>query len=135
ATTVARSSDARVRITLVSSRAAWVTGGDALLDVVLDPSDRADDAVAIELDGRRVADTDISAVPGDGRYRVVLRAVAEHSVLTVSLGESTARMALDNHPTSGPLFAGAGVVPFVCATEHYGLGVPRDADCSAPTHY
>ena len=38
-----------------------------------------------------------------------------------------------NHATTGPLFSGPHLDPFICKTDSFGLGAPTDADCSAPT--
>lgn len=47
--------------------------------------------------------------------------------------KSLAKLAVTNHPLSGPVISGPHQQPFVCQTEAAGLGPPTDSNCRAPT--
>ena len=53
--------------------------------------------------------------------------------IAVSSGQERARLTLDDHPISGPVFSGKQQQPFYCETTAYGLAPAVQPLCSAPT--
>jgi hypothetical protein len=113
----------------LSTRAEYVTGGDVLIAVEA-PDGPADGAVVT------VGDRDVSAAFAmqDGRLVGLVDELPDGpSAIEVEAGDLEATLDVVNHPTTGPLFSGPLLEPFVCKTESFGLGAPTDDDCSAPT--
>lgn len=124
-----------VPIQMISNRADLISGGDALLEVQLDPgTDPA--SVRIDVDGR-----DVSAAfrwRANGRYEGLVTGLnIGRNLLSVRVGEDRGgRIAITNHPAGGPVFSGPQIEPWICATEQYGLGPPADPHtCHAPPVY
>jgi len=122
-----------LEIVVLSNRADLVSGGDALVQVVLparvDPS-----SVRVSLDGSDV--TSAFAVRPDGRYEgLVMGLAGGDNDLTATMPLSpTVHLTITNHPIGGPIFAGPQVQPWVC-TSQAGFGSPTDAQCdTAPTY-
>jgi hypothetical protein len=106
-----------VDVSVLSSRADQVSGGDALIRVdtrrpvrvllngadVTDAFERSGDALVGLVDGLRLGSNKLRVK--DGRRTV-------------------ARKRLVNHPIEGPIFSGPHQVPFVCKTIQAGLGEP-----------
>ena len=83
-----------------------------------------------------VGDRDVtSAFAPQGDRLVGLVDDLPEGASTITVDGDGDRAALDvvNHPTTGPLFSGPALDPFVCKTEQFGLGAPTDTNCSAPT--
>ncbi len=126
-------------IEAVSTRAEYVTGGDVLISIrSTEPG--ALDAVRVTADGRDVSsefsETDEAGGDGravDGSWQGLIEGLPEgESTIIASSGDDEAELAVINHPTTGPLFSGPHMEPYVCTTARSGLGEPTDADCSAP---
>ncbi len=118
---------APLRLEVVSTRADLVTGGDALVRVTLPKGARGmrvragkrDVTAAFTrrtkgraeglVDGLRLGRTRLSVRLRDGRG---------------------AALTITNHPSGGPVIAGPQVQPWICQTERFGLGKPRDAQCT-----
>ena len=118
----------RTTIRVLSNRADLVSGGDALVEVV--PPEGVDPGgVRVSVDGRDV--TDAFAVRGDGRfYGLVTGLRVGRNVLTARLRDgSGARLAVTNHPSSGPVFSGPHIAPWTCAAG------AEDADCTRAATY
>ena len=118
-----------LRISAVSTRPEFVTGGDVLVQV---DGVAAGSTPVLEVDGRERPGA-LAKVEGDGWRGLVGDLPAGRSTLRVRDGDRTARLAVTDHPLAGPLFSGPHQEPYVCTTERNGLGPPTDADCSAPT--
>lgn len=123
-----------VRVEVLSNRADLISGGDALVEVVLPAGSDASSA-RVDVDGRDV--TGAFAVRPDGRFLGRLEDLdVGDRVVTAALPDgSGARITITNHPVGGPVFAGPQVQPWSCATVTGGLGEPLDEQCNAPTTY
>jgi hypothetical protein len=123
----------------VSTRAAYVSGGDVLVQV------RVHDAGAarhlrVERDGVDVSSA-FHAMP-DGSFLGLVTSLTNgpHALVAQANGRGqgvppgrSAPLEVVNHPITGPLFSGPQQQPFFCETVQGGLGPATDASCSAPT--
>lgn len=117
-----------VRIEVLSGRGDLVTGGDALLRVVLPPGTSAD-GLRVTDDGR-----DVTAAFSGGLDGLVTGLSLGANVVTAQLPDGRgARIRLTNAPIGGPVMSGPQIEPWTCA------GEVEDAKCNrAPTvvfHY
>ena len=112
-----------LRIAVLSNRADLISGGDALVEVVL-PGEVAPSSVRVTLNGHDV--TSAFAVRPDGRFSGLLTGLAEgpNDVQAVVLpaptskrppGKTSARLTITNHSPGGPIFSGAQLQPWICA--------------------
>jgi hypothetical protein len=135
----ASAGDAAPLVTVVSGDAAKVTGGDALVDIVVHDRGAARH-LRVSDDGRDVtaAFTEIAPL----HFRGLVGGLDDGDNLLVARtngrGEGTppgrsASATLTNHPISGPVFSGPHQQPFFCETVQAGLGPALDANCFAPT--
>ena len=114
----------------LSNRSDLVSGGDALVQVVLpnrvDPS-----TVRVSLDGNDVTST--FAVRPNGAYEGVVTGLANgaNDLMASMKNGPTVHLTITNHPSGGPVFAGAQVQPWICETVT-GFPVPTDAQCDGP---
>ena len=117
-----------VRIVVLSNRADLISGGDALVRVIL-RSGRYTRIRKVDLDGRNV--TRAFAVRRDGRYTGLVRGLSRgKNELRVRLHNGAgARLTLTNHPSTGPIFSGRHVRPWRCN------GGARDRGCSRTPSY
>lgn len=128
----ATGSDRVLEIQIVSNRADLLSGGDALVDIVL--SDGADvSGLQVSLDGEDVSS--MFALRPNGRVQGLVTGLpVGGSMLTAELGGSEpVGIPLTNHPIGGPVFAGPQVQPWFCGTEEAGFGPSIDAQCNAPS--
>jgi hypothetical protein len=117
----------------LSNRADLVSGGDALVQVVL-PARIDPGTVHVSLNGTDV--TAAFAVRPDGRYEGLVTglAVGQNDLMaTMRLGP-TVHLTITNHPSGGPVFAGPQVQPWIC-TSQAGFGAPTDAQCDTAAAY
>ena len=117
--------DSGLEIKVLSNRADLVSGGDALVAVVVPKAATATD-LHVDVDGRDVS----SSFTPDASGRIVglvtgLKDGA--NVVTAKLGRSGARLTITNYPIGGPIFSGAQVQPWVCATP-----TAQEATATAP---
>ena len=121
----------RVEVSAVSTRAAYVSGGDVLVRVdasgtVRVTRDRTDVTSAFH----RMPDGSLlGLVDGlsPGRHTIVAREPRDNH------GGPSGRLKVVDHPITGPLFSGPQQQPFFCETQAFGLGPAQDTACSAPT--
>jgi uncharacterized tannase-like protein DUF6351 len=130
------------RVSVLSSRAELVTGGDALVRVALTQKTARrnirialndfDVTAAFTADESRSGDATLTALITGLRLGV--------NRLTVGQANSVlARATLVNYPVTGPVISGPHERPFVCETERFklpsgrSLGSPLDENCSATT--
>jgi len=130
--------DNLTEIRVLSNRADLVSGGDALVELVLPARAKADPAdVRVDVDGRDV--TSAFAVRADGRFYGLVTGLADgQSVLRAQVPNGPgARLVITNYPVGGPIFSGAHVEPWICSTStvNPSLGPAVDAQCNAPTQY
>src|SRR6267143_2717915 len=129
----ARAAD-RFDITVLSNRADLISGGDALIEILL-PAGVDPASVRVDVDGRDV--TAAFGVRPNGRYMGLVTGLAERAnVLAARAPDgSGASITITNHPIGGPVFAGFQVQPWICSTVANGFGPPLDAQCNVPTKY
>src|SRR4051794_11019653 len=117
--------DAGTKIEVLSNRADLVSNGDALVAVDL-PAGTDASAVKVTVGDRDVSDR-FAARP-NGRFEGLIDGLDNGpNVVTAKLPDgSGARLTIDNHPQSGPVFSGPHIQPWVCQAS------ARDADCNEP---
>ena len=129
------------KIVLLSNSADLISGGDALVEIVL-PEFRSAKGLRVEVraEGSHVDRTsrDVSnrfARRADGRVVGLVDGLALGSnILTAKLPNARrAHVRITNHPKGGPVFSGPQVQPWICMTVENGLGPAIDAQCNAPT--
>ncbi len=125
-----------LRIEVLSSRPARVTGGDALIAVTA-PSVNARNRMLVRLNGRLVTGA-LKTGSGSSLRRTGLVSgmrPGRNWITAWTQGQSQgSRLALFNSPLQGPLFSGRHQAPFYCTTEALGLGPAQDqSTCFAPT--
>jgi len=134
ARTAARSGEIAVRT--LSNRADMISGGDALVEVVL-PADAPVDNLSVRLNGKDV--TSAFARRADGRVIGLVETLTDgaNAIEARVTGGRTARLAITNHPVGGPIFSGPHLEPWRCDTTlvQFDLGRATDKDCNAPTKY
>jgi len=103
-----------VQVIALSNRADLVSGGNALVEIVL-PDPKAG-GLKVDVDGRDV--TSAFAVRSDGRTKGVITGLANgNNVVTATVtGAPAGRLTLTNHAIGGPVLLGAQTTPWVCAT-------------------
>ena len=107
-------SGAGVQIKVLSNRADLVSGGDALVEVVL-PQAAAADGLRVDVDGRDVSSS--FKQRADSRVVGLVTGLKDGAnVVTARVGRAGARLTITNHPIGGPIFSGQQVQPWVCAT-------------------
>src|SRR5579884_3787627 len=119
---------ARAVISVISSRADLVSGGEALVSAEL-PSRADAHRVRMLLDGRDV--TSQFALRPNGLYEALLRGlrIGANRLIARLDGSNLASAVLVNHALGGPLLSGPQVRPWVC------LNGSKDRKCNAPTTY
>lgn len=123
-----------VRIMSLSNRSDLISGGDALVEIVL--PEGADAAqVAVAVDGRDV--TPAFAVRSDRRFygRVEGLSLGVNRFAATLPDGSGAYLDITNHPIGGPVLSGPQLQPWTCSTDANGLGPATDEQCNAPTRY
>jgi hypothetical protein len=117
------------RIVTLSNRADLVSGGDVLVEVQLPTGTRLRDVRA----GARDVTRSFSLVNGRTRGLVTGLPVGTTRLTVRTSAGGVGALTVTNHPSTGPVFAGPQVQPWVCDTEPHGLGPPRDKGCSTPS--
>jgi hypothetical protein len=109
-------------IRVVSNRADAISGGNALVEVVLPAGVNAAD-VRVDVDNRDV--THEFARRENGRYMGLVTGLAEgQNRLTARWPGGDQVITLTNHPIGGPLFSGPQIQPWTCAAG------AEDAQCN-----
>lgn len=125
-----------LQIDVVSSPAAYVTGGEARLEIHL-PEDVPASDVSI-----RIGDTYFSDAFQPVNDTRILTGIIDNlpvgvSRVVVQAGDEEATVMLTNHASTGPIFSGPAQEPFLCATEGHRanamLGEVLDKNCSIET--
>jgi hypothetical protein len=119
-----------VRLQLLSSPAAWVSGGDARIAVRAAPG--LHDKLQLWLNGRPIGMP--LASRGDRLEGVVRGLVVGENRLEVHHRSSGLRdrLTLTNHPITGPMFTGPQQTPFVCTTIQAGVARQPLVDSATP---
>lgn len=127
-----------LQIRVLSSRPDMVTGGDALVRVDVPAGTQPRD-VRLVVNGADATAVLTPAADGNGLTGRVTGLKAGANALSANAGKATAKLAVVNHPITGPVFAGPQEQPFVCMTEKFEtvgggmLGPSLDANCSIAT--
>jgi hypothetical protein len=104
-------------ITTLSSRADFVSGGDALVEVKL-PAGASASNMKVDLDGADI--TSAFTTRHDGRtVGLVTGLKVGANTITVSSSNGSfqgAKLVVTNHPKGGPVILSAQTTPWVCAT-------------------
>jgi hypothetical protein len=105
-----RIGSANVEVQVLSSRADLVSGGDALVRVVLPETVRA---ARVEVDGRDVSRA--FGVRANGQFDGLLTglSVGKHEVRALTPAGGAA-LTITNHPQGGPTFSGPQIQPWTC---------------------
>jgi hypothetical protein len=122
------SGEAPLTIDTLSTRPEYVTGGDVVVRV----SGANREAVTLSRDGTDISDV-LQSDSSGGWTGLVTDLTEGSNTLVARQGDDEATLEVVNHPTTGPLFAGPHLEPYVCTAERLGLGPVIDDDCSAPT--
>ena len=117
-----------LRLEVLSNRADLISGGDALVAVVL-PDGATPEGLRVDEDGRDVSGA-LAARP-DGRVVGLVTGLdLGANVLSARLPDGRgARITVTNHPVGGPVFSGPHIQPWACADG------AADADCNRPPTY
>jgi hypothetical protein len=124
-----------LRITVLSSPASMVSGGEALVRV------SPGQGVTIRLNGQDVSNLFRPDPQGPALMGLLTGMKLGRNVLEVSsqADGASSRLILVNYPITGPIVSGPQIQPFICQTADFRLpdgtpfGKPTDASCSAPT--
>ena len=121
-----------VKLEILSGRPDMVTGGDALVHVVVPD---ADEPVRVTLNGADVSS--VFAPDGTGVTGLVSGLRPGPNVLRAETDGQRTTLDVQNHPRQGPVFSGPHEQPFLCETAKFTvpviggtLGAPLDADCT-----
>ncbi|MFI5698177.1 DUF6351 family protein [Kribbella sp. NPDC051586] len=122
-----------VKLEILSGRPSSVTGGDALVHVVVPAGD--DDRARVTLNGKDVSS--VFVADGDGLTGLVEGLRPGANVLRAETGNRRTTLDVRNYPRQGPVFSGPHEQPFVCETAAFAipviggtLGAPLDKDCT-----
>ena len=103
-----------VAIDVLSNRADLVSGGEALVQVVL-PSGTDAAAVRVDVDGRDV--TSEFAPRPNGKFEGLVTGlkVGSNLLTATAPGGAGASITITDHPIGGPVFSGPQIQPWTCA--------------------
>lgn len=102
-------------ILLLSNRADLISGGDALVEIKW-PARTNILSARITLNDVNV--TSAFAQRSDGRYMGLVSGLKNgDNVLAATIAGSRSRITITNHPIGGPVFSGAQLRPWICATQ------------------
>ncbi|NBE95923.1 hypothetical protein FE391_12285 [Nonomuraea sp. KC401] len=125
--------------TVLSSRPQVVSAGNALVRLDI-PDDLSAKKVRVKRGGTDVTASFRAVDRGRALEGLVTDLRTGRNVLTATArGVRAARIVLDSHPVTGPVFSGPHEQPFVCDTEAFTtvtgdkLGPPADENCSITT--
>jgi hypothetical protein len=130
----AADADGGLAVEVVSSRAEYVSGGDALVAVTVPDGVEPED-VSVSAGDTDV--TDAFAPDPDDAARLVglVEGLPDgDSEITATAGDESASVTVTDHPITGPMFSGEQLPLYACTTESFGLAPSTPADaCAAPT--
>jgi hypothetical protein len=120
--TFALAADDNHDIAVLSNRADLISGGDALVELIVPPGiiqalqSGGNVKIQASIDGVPVPN-DTFALRPDGRiYGLVKGLKVGKNVFTAQVPGKSMSIVITNHPIGGPVFAGAQVQPWICAT-------------------
>ena len=117
-------------VKVLSNRADLISGGDALVEVVL-PAGTSPSLVVMTLNGQDVSRQ--FAMRENGRYMAQLSGLAlGENRLSARIGSgATQTVSVINHPNGGPVFAGPQPQPYTCSNADKAI----NAQCDQPAEY
>ena len=124
---------APLEIKVLSSRAEFVSGGDALIEVRASGETKLD-GVTLSLNGSDVTKSiALDSTSKSLRGVVSGMTLGPNTLVAVATQPKSVevRLALTNYPSTGPILSGPHLQPYECRTVESGLGAPLDANCSA----
>ena len=129
-----RSGSGEFGVNVLSNRADLISGGDALVQVVL-PRHANPSRVTVSVGGHDV--TSSFAIRPNGLFEGVVTGLrVGPNVLTARLSDDeTAEVTITNHPSGGPVFAGPQVQPWICNNGLVGGPASTDAQCDGTPTY
>jgi uncharacterized tannase-like protein DUF6351 len=112
-----RNASGPVRIQTLSNRADLISGGDALVELVM-PMPAVPHSLRVRLNGKDVSNAFAPRATAGGRVLGLLTGLQDgDNVVTATIGNSHGgKLVITNHPIGGPVIAGPQTQPFVCAT-------------------
>ena len=133
----------KLELSVVSSPAEYVSGGDARIEVAV-PDGTALSAVDVTLNGADVTSSFGADPEGNHQLEGVVSGLplGESTVAATAPGpgksQRSTELTLTNNPLQGPIFSGPHQVPFVCATTNNAAGmglppIPQSPTCETPT--
>jgi hypothetical protein len=127
-------------VKLLSSKAEYVTGGDALIDIALPTEIAAGATVSVTLNGTDVSSQFKSDPSQTGHLVGVVKGLKDGAnTLVASVNGTASTLTLTNYPSTSPMLSGPYLTPFICQTQDFTLpdgtklGAATDINCSAPT--
>jgi hypothetical protein len=123
-------------VTLLSSKAEYVTGGTALVDMAVP----ANQSLKVTLNGADVTSSFKPSAQDSTHMQALLTGLKNGSnTLLASAGGDANTLELTNYPITGPVFSGPFQTPYVCQTQSFVLpdgsflGAATDANCTVAT--
>src|SRR5256885_11380624 len=102
-------------ILVLSNRADLISGGDALVQINLPPAVNPALGGKVALNGALI--NNMFAVRPNGRFQGLVTGLRDgDNLLTVNTPQGRAKITITNHPIGGPVFSGAQLQPWICAT-------------------
>src|SRR5205085_5297741 len=102
-------------IQVLSNRADLISGGDALVQINLPPAVNPVMGVKVSLNGGLI--NTMFAVRPNGRFQGLVTGLRDgDNLLSVSTPQGRAQITITNHPIGGPVFSGAQLQPWICAS-------------------
>jgi hypothetical protein len=122
--------EAAASLSIVSSSARYVSGGDARIAVQAPPGLR--DKLELWLNGRKIGDA--QTLLGEQLEGVVAGFVNGDNVLQQRhrSGPLMDSLALTNYPITGPIYSGPQQYPFVCTTTQSAVGKQPKVETALP---
>ncbi len=129
-------------VAVLSSPAHRVSGGNALVDIIMPANAAASDALVVTANGKDVTSSFKASAPTGHLSGLVSGLVAGDNALVAKVGNSAATtLTLTNYAISGPVSSGPQITPFICQTGALALpdgtklvGNATDPNCSALTN-
>jgi hypothetical protein len=117
-----------LQINILSNRADLISGGDALVQVVI-PSGVSPLSVKVTLGSNDI--TNEFAVRPNSLYEGLVTGIANgpNVLKATAKGTGSAAITITNHPNGGPIFSGPQIQPWPC------LAGATDAQCNQPVTY
>ena len=136
-TALVRASNTRInelQLRALSSAPDRVSGGDVLVEVDV-PAGTSFSQIKLTRNGADVSSMLTQRDAAAGTMRGLISGLKEGNnrlVAKMTISPfSEAKLALKNHPISGPILSGPHLKPYECRTVESGLGQPLDEQCSA----